>query len=206
MKMPSVRLTKEIREEITAAMLCHRFGRELSKIVKERAAFAQAVYDDLYKAADRKRISDLPEDWLPSSSTIKFRAGTDYMELPFNGHFYGPLNASLPEADRAAESGFKPFASKHARTCVAAYDANHKLAIRFAALQSKFKDVTDRHSAAESQIKVALNKASTTARLIELWPEAAPFCKAYEAAAPSLPSIPTGALNAMLDLPVSEAA
>jgi hypothetical protein len=204
--MTSIRLTNEIREEITTAMLRHRFSTELSALVADRAEFALAVYSDLYKPADRKRIADLPDGWLPTDTAIKYHAGTSYETTPFNGRFYGSLNSSLPVTKDAAKSVSMPFASKHHRTCVATYEATHKLAIRHAELQARFKDISDRHGTAESQVKAALSRASTTGRLIELWPEVAPFCKSYEAAAPALPTIRTAALNAMLDLPVSEAA
>lgn len=204
--MPSIRLTNEIREEITTAMLRHRFSTELSALVADRADFALAVYNDLYKTADRKRIADLPGGWLPTDSGIKYLCGTSFETTPFNGRFYGSLNSSLPETKDASKSICMPFASKHHRTCVATYEATHKLAIRHAELQNRFKDISDRHSTAASQVKSALSRASTTGRLIELWPEVEPFCKGYEAAAPSLPSIQTSKLNALLDLPVSEAA
>jgi hypothetical protein len=204
--MASIRLTTEIREEITVAMLRHKFSAELAELVADRAAFALAVYNDLYKPADRKRIADMPKDWLPTSSDIKYRCGHSYESTPFDGRFYGGLNSSLPKAKEAAKAIHMSFASKHVRTCVSSYDANHKLSIRHTELQARFKDISDRHSTAKSQVKAALARASTTGRLIELWPEVAPFCKPYEAAAPSLPMIRTAALNAMLDLPVSEAA
>lgn len=204
--MPSVRLTNEIREEITTAMLRHRFSAELSALVVDRAAFALAVYNDLYKPADRKRIADMPTDWLPTSSDIKYRCGYSFETTPFDGRFYGDLNSSLPKTKEPSKSVYMSFASKHCRTCVASYDADHKLAIRHAELQARFKDISDRHGTAKSQAKAALSRANTTGRLIELWPEVAPFCKAYEAAAPSLPSIRTEALNVLLDLPISEAA
>lgn len=201
--MASVRLTNEIREEITTAMLRHRFGAELEKLVADRAAFALAVYNDLYKPADRKRIADMPADWLPTSSTIKYRAGNSYESTPFNGRFYGSLNSAMPATKEAVKDTYLPFASKHCRSCVASYDGDHKLAIRYLDLETRFKDISERHGIAERQIKAAISRASTIGRLVEMWPEAAPFCKPYEAAAPSLPAIQTSALNALLDLPVA---
>lgn len=201
--MSTVRLTNEIREEITTAMLRHRFGKELTKLMADRAALAESIYNDLYKAADRKRIADLPEGWLPTAHEIKFSASGQFTSIPFNGGFYGALNLSLPEK---SDHISKPFASKHCRACVSVYDGAHKLAVRYSEIQSRFSEIAASHDAASHTVKAALNKASTTGRLKELWPEAAPFCLPYEGRVPSLPSVPTSALNQLLDLPVSEAA
>jgi hypothetical protein len=204
--MASVRLTNEIREEISTAMLRHKFSAELSALVADRAEFALAVYFDLYKVADRKRIDALPDGWLPTSSEIKYRAGASYESTPFNGRFHGDLNTALPITKEPVKSVYLPFAEKHNRSCVASYDTDHKLAVQHSELQTRFKDISSRYEVAKGQVRAALSRANTTGRLIELWPEAQPFCKPYEAAAPALPTIRTAALNALLDLPVSEAA
>jgi len=206
--MASVRLTNEIREEVAVAVLRHRFGAELKALVADRAEFALAVYNDLYKAADRKRIAELPEGWLRTSNQISFRASGSYTSMDFGGSFHGDMRRSLPLSKNKDEPSrfFRPFASKHYGNCVATYDGDHKLAVRYSELEQRLKEIGERHKEASAQVKSALARASTTARLKELWPEVAPFVASYEAAAPSLPSIPTERLNALLDLPVSEAA
>jgi hypothetical protein len=201
----SVRLTNEIRDEIKAAVLRHRFGKELAGLVKDRAKFARAVYDNVFSTADRKRMNDLPDGWLPSTGSVAFKAATTYVDLNLSGRFSGELNSSLPPT-KGDDRVWLSIPTNRKNGCLVTYEADHLLAIRWAELEAAFRDIEARHREAKSQLSAALAKASTMARLIELWPEMAPFCKPYEAVAPSLPSIPTSRLNALLDLPVSEAA
>lgn len=199
--MASVRLTNEIREEITTAMLRHRFAKDAVKIVKMRAKLADRVYRDLYSAADRKRIESLPEGWLPSDTRIQFRVQGSYESVNFSGGFYGELREALPPKAIGEES--RLFASKDKGGCVKTYDGGHPIADAYSEMSDGFKDLKGRFVAAKRQIGAALSKASTTKRLVELWPEAAPFVAEYEKETPSLPSIPTSSLNEMLDLPVA---
>lgn len=198
--MASIRLTNEIRESITKAMLKHRFSKELEKLLRMRAKLADRVYRDLYTASERKQMEALPGGWLPSSEGIKFQASGCYQHIPFNGGFYGELNSAITSKPERVP---RLFAAEHNGSCVKVYDGAHPISAAHMEAEASFKDLSDRYSTAKRQIEAALAKASTTKRLIELWPEAAPFCAPFEKDAPSLPSVPVSTLNALLDLPVA---
>lgn len=201
--MASVRLTNEIREEITTAMLRHRFSKEVAKLVALRAKLADRVYRDLYSPADRKKMEALPDGWLPVDDDVQCRFQGSYQRLKFNGGIWGDLYFLI---DKEVEVVNRRLAAKHKSSCAKVYDGGHPIAEAYAEVEGVTKDLTERFKDAKRQIKSALSRATTTTRLIELWPEVRPFCSDYEHAAPSLPAIQTSALNAMLDLPVSEAA
>lgn len=197
--MASEKLTVAMRESIAREMIKHRFCKEAAKLVKERAALARAVYDDLYKAKDRKLIESLPKGWLPESSSIRVRFAESYEEIEFSGHNYN-FKAYLLKP----EPVLLPLAWKHRNSCVASYDAGHRLSIRHAELTAKTNELFKRIYEAEAQIDGALDSVTTTGKLREVWPEAAPFVAKYEKpASPKLPAIPVASLNAMLNLPVA---
>ncbi len=202
--MASTRLTTSIREHIAKLALSHRFADELMALVADRAAFAEAVYRDIYKQTEREKMAALPEGWLPTVNHIdvQFGEGCRYLTLWFNGSFYGDLWwISTP-----VEVIFKAIPFKHQHGCVKVYEPTHKLSVRFEELDARLTVLRDKHGAAKRQIEAALGSVTTVGKLLELWPEIAPFTKDFNGIPSPLPAIPTSDLNALLDLPVAEAA
>ncbi|TAA49789.1 Nmad5 family putative nucleotide modification protein [Shinella sp. JR1-6] len=198
----SARLTKHIREAITKAALAHRFCDEVKSLIDAKADFGRAVYDDLYKKEDRQKMADLPAGWLPENDSFGIQFGASFSRVYFSGYTYGPL---MRATDYKRSDKFR-ILSKHASGCAKVYDATHKLSATHEGLRSREADLKSAYDAAERQMTAALNAVTTVKRLIETWPEIAPFATKYETEAPYLPAIPTGQLNKILDLPVSEAA
>lgn len=72
------------------------------------------------------------------------------------------------------------------------------------ALADRKSDLVKRIKEAEAKVTAALT-GTTRAKAIQLWPEIEPFLP-VEAKPAGLPALPTKELNALLDLPVEEAA
>lgn len=198
----SARLTKQIREAITKAALTHRFRDEVNALIDAKADFGRSVYEDLYKKADRQKMADLPVGWLPENDSLGIQFGATFSRIHFSGYTYGPI---MRATDYKRPDRFR-LLSKHASGCAKVYDAAHKLSAAHEGLRSREADLRTAYDAAERQMTAALNAVTTIKRLIETWPEIAPFAAKYETEAPYLPAIPTSQLNKILDLPVSEAA
>lgn len=198
----SARLTKQIREAITKAALTHRFRDEVNALIDAKADFGRAVYDDLYKKADRQKMAELPAGWLPENDGVGIQFGTSFSRVYFSGCVYG----SIMRATDYKRSDNLRLLSKHASGCAKVYDAVHKLSATHEGLRSREGDLKAAYDGAERQMTAALNAVTTVKRLIETWPEIAPFAAKYETEAPYLPALPTSQLNRILDLPVSEAA
>jgi hypothetical protein len=200
--MASTKLTNWMREQIVRDLLSHRFTKPIDKLVKDRAALAMKVYRDLYPRSLLAKIEALPEGWLCTENDIKAQFSGRVDSMDFNGSAYGIIGKYRTSTDAV----FKPFLSKDKGRVVAVYDASHPLAVAHAELADRMKEICSQLDTAKRQAEAALNSASTIGGIIALWPEIEPFARKHESAKAPLPALPTAALNALLDLPIAEAA
>lgn len=203
--MASVRLTHDMRSSIRAALLKHRFEKDVRALIKERAAFARAVYDDIYKAKQRQIIDSLPQGWLPITGAISVKFGATYVSLEFSGGGEGGLKVRQITGE-PLDSVHLPVAAKHSHGCVAVYDAGHRLSTRHEKIAAATADLKKAISEADAQISAALDATSTTAGLVKVWPEIEPVLLKLSPASVPLPAVPTAKLNEMLNLPLRKAA
>lgn len=200
----STRLTNDIRKMITRAVLRHRFNEQVDALIAERAEFADAVYRDVYSKPDRERMDALPKGWLPEESGLEVQCGTSgsrYERTDFDGSIYGPLRfVSTMKKDNDT---LRRVLHKHARRCAKVYGTDHKLSVWHDEIGQRVSSLLAEYKTAEQQTAAALASVGTIKRLIEAWPEVAPFALPFEYAPKQLPSVSTETLNKLLDLPVA---
>lgn len=199
----STRLTKETREAIAKDLVKHRFAEAVQAVYRKRADLADAVYRDLYKASEREQMATLPAGMLPEVDDMGVRFGGVYTNVYFSGYIYGDL-AKVATVDR--NGSHRRVFFKHKGGCVKDYDARHKLAIQHEEVSGAAADLVKEVDAAHRAALGAISKVGTVKRLIEVWPEVAPFARRFDTGPAQLPMIRTEQLNKILDLPVSEAA
>lgn len=201
----ATRLTTWIREQITKDVVRHRFADAALELVKDRAALAVDVYNDVYSEAERKKMAALPSGWLGEDRdiTVQFGDGRGYEKLSFSGAVYGEVSTVLKDSIEPVDLLVQ---HRHERGCAKVYELTHPFALRRDDLRARDKDMSEAIRTARRQVEAAVQKATTLNRLIELWPEIEPFASKYEDKPKHLPALPTSELNALLDLPVSEAA
>lgn len=202
--MPSVKLNNNLRASLCNALLCHRFSTEFTGLMKERADLAHALWLDLYKPSERATIESLPAGWLPEEANISVRFGPFGFERLFFSGDPCDLRFLLP-GGKAPEVVKRRMATRH-KGCAKVYDVGHKLQVRHEALKSAERDFNERFKTARREIDAVIGSITTTGRLKEVWPEAAPFVAPIEKSAPALPAPPIADLNKTLGLPVKDAA
>lgn len=198
--MASVKLTKTHREEILKRAIQHAFKDEVLALMSKFAKLANDVYEDVFSAADRKKMEALPEGWLPGDSEIRVTFGSEHTWLKFNGR-----NGYMLEVECVwpTEQHRRFPTSKRSKVCKV-YDARDAMSVRYEELINARKDLSNRVSEARSNAMAALNRATTLQRLLEGWPEIEPFTRFIPRDRPSLPAIKTDVLNTLLDLPITE--
>lgn len=199
------KLTNWIRESIAKDLMKHRFADQALQLVRDRAALAADVYNDVYCEADRRKMVALPSGWLCSDRniTVQFGDGRGFEQLHFSGAVYGEVGTVLKDPIEPVEM---LVTHQHERGCAKVYELTHPFSLRRDDLRARDKDLGEAIRTARRQTEQALLKATTIKRLIELWPEIEPFASDYEEKPKPLPALPTSELNALLGLPVAEAA
>lgn len=198
------RLTNDMRDMIRNRVLRHRFAPQITALEAEFADLALQVYNDVFKASDRKRMDELPEGWLPTSETITVQFPGSYTTLYFNGRYadrYTSLHQSTKEARNDTEHVFRRFTQQKCGSCVAMYERG-ALANTYDSLTGRAKDLNKEISEAGSMVGDTTARFYTIDKLLEGWPEIEPFTKGLGATSkPSPIAIPTETLNASLGLP-----
>ena len=180
--MSTVKLRKQIKDSVEAAILSHRFSAEDKALQARLKKLARDIYDDVFKPAQQKRMNDLPKGWLPERDAIRVQIGGSYERL------------QLPEPLR--------FTSETSGCTLAAYDGKHKFSEEWLSIEGEEKKLDELRFHFKKQIQSVFSRATTVNRLKELWPEIAEFLKPWEDYAPAqLPMVPIPALNTALKLP-----
>lgn len=201
----STRLTNTLRERITASVLTHRFQEPVEALIADRAAFAEEVYNDVYRKADREKMAALPAGWLVDDVDfgIQFGDGRGFETVNFSGSFYGDVYRARKPRKDDDKRVTRRLLNKHRSGCVKVYDAAHRLSQKCAVLKERRDELDRQYRDAKRQVEAALASASTINRLVEMWPEVEPFARSFDALPLKVPAVPTDKLNELLDLPVA---
>lgn len=197
-----MRLTNEMRDIIAKRVLTHRFEKSLLEFYERRAALAKSVYDDVFTEGMQADMRKLPEGWLPRCSTIKIQfgvTGSAYDEMHFNGVIHNSMTRYIK---KRPDTICKLLPFRFRDHCVRVYNDDHMLAQSWQDLQDQHGNLHSNIKMAERQMEQALGRASSIKKLLELWPEMAPFVQDFLTQKTSVPAIPTAQLNALFKLPV----
>lgn len=201
------RLINDIRNDIRHGVLAHRFKPAIVALELEQMELAKTVYEDFFKASDRKTMYGLPNGWLPEQTHIQIKVGSEIIRLNFNGSFatrHSTYDEMSSFVSRDIKDVHKRWMDKHTNGIVKVYGNAPGDRIGYAVHQwLRLIDATN-EEIKQARIKTgaALGNFFTIAKLIEEWPEIAPFIPAKSAPPPQLPALPVASLNSMLGLPV----
>lgn len=186
-----MRLTKRIREEITNAVLKHRFDEVDTALKKQRSELALDCYRARYTAEQLRQIKDMPEGWLPKANYIAVQfegLRKAYTHLCFNG--------SISWA--RTESIYMPMPHKDVDNPML-LGAKHKLTKRYNALEDKQELRDSQYVEVTQSVHTLLTSVQTVKKLVETWPEVEPFIP-YVAPKAAVPMVDIKRINEQLGL------
>lgn len=206
-----MRLTKTNVEDIARKVVKHRFSADvLAHRCAEADLFNQA-WKALYTKAERDFLLSAPDGFVATTSMLRTRIGGQNHELHAQGFGYGEFSFALTPDDSkklsllpaSARCSVRHDRGYNTENLVFTADADGLPAAIVAAAIERGKLIATIRDA-QAKITAAL-VGTTRAKAILLWPEIEPFLPVENKPA-GLPALPTKELNALLDLPVSEAA
>lgn len=206
-----MRLTNTIVENVTSKVMKHRFTADVLDLRCAEAKLFGSAWAHIYSKAEQKFLIGAPDGFVSTTVMFRLRIGGQRHELDARGSSYGAFGYCLTDEDKE-KLKLLPF---NIRCAVADRDGYTETKLSFAAddeglpaavvaLASKKADLVSRIKEAEQKVTAAIS-GTTRAKAILLWPEIEPFLP-EESKPAGLPALPTKELNALLDLPVSEAA
>lgn len=197
------------RKHLLDDLLLHRFTEEAKDLVRARAAFAEAVYLDVFSIRDREKMMSVPKGWLPQTERIyvKFGEGqSNYHGLYFSG--LGAMNTDiigvLPYDWRTEQERRFTIPYDQKDGCSKVYDVGHPLARQMEDLSATSADLKKLIADTKQQVSASLSTFTTFGKLVEEWPEVEPFLKGIAEVPRNLPALPRKKLNQTLGLPVPE--
>jgi hypothetical protein len=159
--MNSVRLNQNMRDAILQRMLDHAFGARSAEIVKLKREFAGDVYDEVYPPKTRAILRRVPAGFLPTTSGFQVIFAGQYTTVHWGEE--------------------RPAAEKDLHRAVGTYSAEHSFSVRHFEIEKTEARLREERGRALGAARAALRSCTTVKQLVEVWPEAAPFVKAFTA-------------------------
>lgn len=182
-----MKLTKDLKDKITAAILDHRFAAERKKLKEDREALAVAVYSAKYSKADRDLMAKLPAGWLMMRS-----------------NFFADINGNFTQLDLPSPFPFG-YGHRSNGACLIVIGPGDKLSERYEAVAERRALMDDAAKEAKIDIEGIIDSVTTVAKLRDRWPEAVKIIDAVVDKLPkpaaTLPATPMPELNQRLCLP-----
>lgn len=208
--MTTVKLTKDIREQICRELLVHRYRKQVDALVSRGISIASNLYNILYSRKVQQRMHNQIEGWLAERCLIEVsipeRRGGNLFTYHFNGAhlFYGIL-VGLKSPDRPVEK--RRFLGKHLNGVEVQLSLNNALAKKIEKWVDDETALKEEVQLSQRTIHAMLRSVTTVSKLAKTWPEVAPFLKKFEeGVAPQLPAVQTTQLNELLGLKMQKAA
>lgn len=186
-KVQSVRLTKDMADDIVKALTSHKLAKREAVHAAAEFKLALRVYQNQFTAAERRKMDELPDGWLPTSEHVYVNIGTDWKYLHFSakGENHRRETKRFPTSRK---SGFQ-------------IEARSDLGLALREYLNEATAIKDERRELEQKAKGVLSSVTTTARLAEVWPEAVPFIPKYVPR--QLPAVRRDELNAAFGLSAS---
>ena len=187
--MIAVHLSNYIKEAIIARLLKHAFEEREKALKAEEYGIGNSVYKDVYSAAVRRKMDDMPKGFLPEDDDLK---------VQFEGN--GFTHIHFGERRRIAAS--------HEHNAAKVYDSEHPLTERYRDWKERESQLKNEKQTTKSNARAVLNSVSTLKKLIEVWPEVEQFVEDFKPSATGkaqLPALPLKDLNRFLGLNKGEA-
>lgn len=198
------RLTKDLRETILNALLKHAFAQRFNDLHRAEQeltrAVAAAAVDARYGAGAFVQAQAAPAGWLPRAHTVYLLLPSYVRERLSVSGGNTPVAAWLTDAPAPAFA--HPSVCRGVTGDYLPVDALPELTkARVLGHLDARAAALDTYHKTRQQAAAALARATTVKRLLEAWPEAAPFIPAASQPV-QLPAVQTDVLNAALGLPV----
>lgn len=197
--MSSIKLTNAMKDGIAEKLLHHRFSVEAEKLLNDTIEFYEVIYDCLYPKKVQDSMTTLPSGWLPERQTS---SGSIANEKGFNREYFywGEMPAVLKKFVPRPVGLKKIFL--HEQHSNGIHLQNDELLQKYLVWKHNLSNFND--DVRETRIKTlaSLNCATTLGKLLDAWPEIAPFCQHLKSTKKQLPMLSVSSLNNILNLPI----
>ncbi len=206
--MASRRITAALRDSILKQVLDEAFAEDMEKLeaLKEaRVAAEETMKQHAWEAAfskrDRDLLAKLPEGWLSTSHHVSVSVEDEHGVQSVTGVNFG-CERAVPECFRYSSRVTNIVKTTHPWfKAKEHHDEARKEASDFE------NDLKVRRREQAARVLAVINSVSTVSRLVEVWPEVAPYIPTEQAGyVTGLPAVVISDLNSELGLPKGEAA
>lgn len=177
-------LSKHLKSSMVGAMVNHAICGENSAIQRDWREFGMKVYCDVFDEALRKKLNDIPHEYLCVGSSIKVKLGNKTPSLN--------IGKTLPgKREQQWE-------------CQKDYGYHHEFVAQFDELEQRQRDLDDKRKILTAQAKAIIEGVPSFSRLWKVWPECHPILKHFEGEKPMPVAVIMPEVNAAFGLPVEQ--
>lgn len=184
--MSSNRLTEYSRARILERVLTHRFQAQRDAVEKRKLELGLKFYNDLYPKDIQKKMAALPSDFFDTNAHAHVVFGE---ESGTHKHV---------EFDKERQTSYYG-----RRRVQKVYPLQHPLVVEYEQYEAADQQLNADTNALHREVYAVLRSVTTDKKLLQVWPEVAPFLRAADEPEPaSLPAVQIVDLNLRLGLPV----
>jgi len=189
------RLSNHLRDQIVCGLLKHRFDKDQADNRAVGYALALEAYELFYDKKTRKRMSQLPKGWLPSAGGVLLHFTVDGKKV--SGLRYDLSFGMNDKPIVVLEKDYSRFDGIHINL---PNESHREFATRLHQYERRSQELSGSRASMQRQLQGMLRKFTSVKKLIEAWPEVAPFIPKDQA--PTVNAlIPIKELNEQLKLP-----
>ena len=192
------RLTRQLRSEITKAVLAHRFSAQAEALAEAEEALGQRLYTRMFPATERHHMSSLPPGYLPETQSLEVVIGVNPNKC------YGCLVLKNP-----VRVPYEKY-NRYSKTCMPVTVLT-EVDVEGSLDSDLWEHLEKKRALAAGKIEGwkalegVLAGFTTIPKLLKAWPELEEFTKPYRTnRSPSrdLPALRTDELNKLFKLPI----
>lgn len=152
------RLTNEMRKRICDALLDAKFSDAKKAIEDRKCGLASMIYEAAFSIAERKRMSELPDGWMPKTNNVNAKLNGGFVFVKFADGERRPLPHDK-------------FHGAFSSECLLVADGKNVLCKIHADITDDSRDLAVTEEKLRREINGALYAASTLEKLTTIWPE-----------------------------------
>lgn len=211
------RLTHEMRHEIASKLMATLPSQDTTKWTKRMAELAERARVFGVPVGDLRRLNNMETAWLSTDHRVEVNIGGMLrLNLEFSGNIYHLVSDRARRSYKCPENIYRPVRTDVTCNKKGVWDSGYNnrsvivipdtdpLGIEIKALLDEISAAKEEYNTKHSQAWAALEAATTTKKLIEMWPEIAPFVPTPPPPV-ALPVIQREDLNSAFALPLNKA-
>lgn len=199
-----MRLTNDIRHFIVRGVLAHKHRETFIEILDVRRQLVEKIIDCVMSRGSHRAIYEsTPAGWFPKFNSISVALDGKFFRFPINGDLYNTYRSSSVHAGIFGELSnplYRELPDFFRDAILLDETKDRELIDEIKVVHDRSEEFEDEYQKDSKKLEVIISEFNSDTKLIEAWPELAPFIPKEEKKSNII--VPVEKLNKEFELPV----